>query len=150
MLRPNGPLITGSSNLSTLQTNVMSSKSIILSKTLSTIPSGNFDSICNIDQSQGTIVVTFTTVMSPSTASGGTITLNMTTDGPQLSENSIVFLSVTNSNHVSGIPYFEVKQILPVVNGVFNGQISISVYNIDATQSINEDDYVDLSFFIVI
>jgi hypothetical protein len=146
---PQAPLITGSSNLSTLQTNIVLSKSLFLSKTSATIPSGTFSSITNINQNQGTVRVTFTAIISASTRSSGTLTLQMINDGPKLSETSLVFLNVINTVHVSGIPYFSIIRILPAGEGIQNGQITLYVSNIDTAESINVNDYLDLSFLII-
>jgi len=149
---PQGPTIPGSSNYSDVQSSVVSTNNLIMPKSFTTIPSGTFDSIANIDGPQGTVQITFVNAIPPSTWSPGLMILQMTNLGVPLSATSLVFLSMINTTHTNGIPTPVILEILPYSPpnpGLQNGQIEFYINNTDSVDTINVGDVVTMAYFII-
>jgi hypothetical protein len=146
---PPGPTIPASSKFSDVQTSIMATDVTSMPKSIATIPYGNFSSITNIDQAQGIIEITFQDEIAPNTKSSGTLTLQMTDAGIPLSSTSLVFLSMIKTSGTSGNPLPTISQILPMSEGIQNGQIYIYITNVNPTETIGEEDTASMAYYII-
>jgi hypothetical protein len=149
-LVPNGPLIPGSDVYSSISTTQLSANSVTLTKTAATnISSSAFDTITVLNSSQGIITITFQSAIPAGTASPKTMTFEISSSGPSLTDSSLIFFSNINTQNITGIPYVNIQRILPEIPGVFNGEIITNLVNIDGVNDINEDDVVVMGYLII-
>ena len=146
---PPGPTIPSSSNFSDIQSNIAQTGSLIMPKSFTTIPSGTFNTIANIDGPQGTVQITFVDAIPPNTWSPGLLTLQMTNLGVPLSTTSLVFLSMISTIHTTGIPAPTIWEILPPNPGLQNGQINFYINNTDFENPITAGDVVTMAYLII-